>query len=70
MDLDEKFNFNILVNEKITKANKGIGVILKLAHVLPRESLSTICKSFVRSHIIMLMLIMTKLIIFNCLQYD
>ena len=67
MDLDEKFNFNILVNEKITKANKGIGVILKLAHVLPRESLSTICKSFVRSHIIMLMLIMTKLIMINCL---
>ena len=67
MDLDEKFNFNILINEKITKANKGIGVILKLAHVLPRESLSTICKSFVRSHIIMLMLIMTKLIMINCL---
>ena len=67
MDLDEKFNCNILVNEKITKANKGIGVILKLVHVLPRESLSTICKSFVRSHIIMLMLIMTKLIMINCL---
>ena len=67
MDLDEKFNFNILINEKITKANKGIEVILKLAHALPRESLSTICKSFVRSHIIMLMLIMTKLIMINCL---
>ena len=32
-------------------ANKGIGVICKLAHVLPRESLITIYKSFVRPHI-------------------
>ena len=51
MHLDEKLNFNTHVKEKITKANKGIGVIRKLAHVLPRESLITIYKSFVRPHI-------------------
>ena len=48
MHLDEKLNFNTHVKEKITKANKGIGVIHKVAHVLPRESLITIYKSFVR----------------------
>ena len=52
MHLDEKLNFNTHVKEKITKANNGIGVICKLAHVLPRESLiTTIYKSFVRPHI-------------------
>ena len=51
MHLDEKLNFNTHIKEKIAKANKGIGIIRKLAHVLPRESLVTIYKSFVRSHI-------------------
>ena len=51
MHLDEKLNFNIHIKEKIAKANKGIGIIRKLAHVLPRESLVTIYKSFVRPHI-------------------
>ena len=32
---------------KIAKANKGIGVICKLAHVLPRQSLIIIYKYFV-----------------------
>ena len=49
--LDEKLNFNTHIKENIAKANKGIGIIHKLAHVLPRESLGTICKSFVRLHI-------------------
>ena len=51
MHLDEKLNFNTHIKEKIAKANKGIGIICKLAHVLPRESLVTIYKSFVRPHI-------------------
>ena len=38
------------INEKIAKANKGIGIICKLAHILPREFLITV-KSFVRPHI-------------------
>ena len=49
--LDEKLNFNTHIKEKIAKANKGIGIIHELAHVLPRESLVTIYKSFVRPHI-------------------
>ena len=42
MHLDVKLNFNHHVKEKIAKANKGTGLICKLAHVLPRQSLLTI----------------------------
>ena len=34
----------------MTKAMKGIGVIKRLRKMLPRHSLLTICKSFVRPH--------------------
>ena len=44
-------NFRRHINEKIAKANKGIGIIRKLAHVLPRQSLITIYKYFNRSHL-------------------
>ena len=50
MHLDEKLSFNH-INEKIAKANKGIGLIRKLAHVLPRQSLITIYKSLIRPHL-------------------
>ena len=49
--LDEKLNFNHHVKEKITKTNKGIGVIKKLSNILPRDALLTIYKSFVRPHL-------------------
>ena len=49
--LDEKLNFNHHVKEKITKANKGIGVIKKLSNILPKDALFTIYKSFVRQHL-------------------
>ena len=49
--LDEKFNFNHHIGEKITKAMKGIGVIKRLSKMLPRHSLLTIYKSFVRPHL-------------------
>ena len=51
MHLDEKLNFSTHINENIAKANKSIRIIGKIAHVLPRESLITIYKSFVRPHI-------------------
>ena len=51
MYLDGQLNFNTHIKEKIAKANKGIGIIRKWAHLLPRESLITIYKSFVRPHI-------------------
>ena len=50
-NLDEKLNFNTHITEKIAKTNKGIGIIRKLAHLLPRDSFITIYKLFVRPHI-------------------
>ena len=49
--LDEKLNFSHHIKEKISKACKGIGVIRKLHCVLPRHSLLTIYKSFIRPHL-------------------
>ena len=39
------------VKEKISEANKGIGILRKLDNVLPRNSLITIYKSFIRPHL-------------------
>ena len=46
--LDEKLNFKEHVNSAISKVNKGISVLKKLRHNLPRKSLITIYKSFLR----------------------
>ena len=44
-------NFSHHVKEKIAKANKGIGLIRKLVHVLPWQSPLTIYKSFIKAHL-------------------
>ena len=44
--VDEKLNFNHHINEKIAKVNKSIGLIRKLAYVLPRQSLIAIYKYY------------------------
>ena len=49
--LDEKLNLNHHINVKISKANKGIGITKRLSHNLPRKSLITIYKSFIRPHL-------------------
>ena len=46
--LDEKLNFKQHVESAISKINKGIGVIKKLRYSLPRKSLVTIYKAFLR----------------------
>ena len=46
--LDEKLNFKKHVDGAISKVNKGISVIKKLRHTLPRKSLITIYKVFLR----------------------
>ena len=43
--LDEKLNFSNHIKEKISKANKGIGILRKLYNVLPRNSLITLHSS-------------------------
>ena len=42
LHLHEKLNFSHHINIKISKANKGIGIIKRLSHVLPRKSLLSI----------------------------
>ena len=49
--LDEKLNFSHHIKEKISKAYRGNGVIKKLQNNLPRQSLLTIYKSFIRPHL-------------------
>ena len=49
--LDEKLTFGHHLNEKISKANKGIGLIKRLYSYLPRNSLLSIYKSFIRPHL-------------------
>ena len=51
MYLDEKLNFSQHINIKISKANKEIVIIKRLSHILPRKSVITIYKSFIRSHL-------------------
>ena len=46
--LDEKLNFKQHIDNAILKINKGISVIKKLRYSLPRKSLVTIYKAFLR----------------------
>ena len=48
LTLDEKLDFKCHTQEKINKAMRGVGIIRKLSLFLPRFSLLTIYKSFVR----------------------
>ena len=49
--LDNKLSFDYHLREQISKANKGIGLIKRLRKFLPRDSLLTIYKSFIRPHL-------------------
>ena len=51
LDLDVKPTFNDHINEKIGKAMKSIGFFSKLQYFLPRSSMLTIYKSFIRPHL-------------------
>ena len=49
--LDKKLNFDHHLNEKISKAMKGISLIKRLYYYLPRKSLLTIYRSYIRPHL-------------------
>ena len=49
--LDEKLNITNHIKKEISKANKDIGIMMKLSNVLPRHSLITIYNSFIRLHL-------------------
>ena len=49
--LDEKLDLNAHITVKISKTNRGIGIIKKLQSKLPRNALLTIYKSSIRPHL-------------------
>ena len=49
--LDSKLSFEQHLSEKISKANKGIGLIKKLCYDLDRKTLLAIYKSHIRPHL-------------------
>ena len=46
-----KLDFNILVDNKIKKCYKIIGLIKRLSVSVPKKALLTICKSSIRPHV-------------------
>ena len=51
MILDSKLNFEQYLSEKISKANRGIGLIKRLRYDLDRKTLLTVYKSYIRPHL-------------------
>ena len=51
LTLDAKLSFTNCINDKINKTLKGVGLLRKLSTLLPRQSLLTIYKSFIRPHL-------------------
>ena len=51
LTLDSKLTFVIHINEKLTKARKGIGVIKYLSSYVPVKTLDQIYKIYVRPHL-------------------
>ena len=49
--LDHKLDFNEHLKIVTSKVSKGVGLLRKLNRILPRSSLLTIYKSFVRPHL-------------------
>ena len=51
LNLDEKLNFNLHLKTILDKVTRGIGILRKLRFHIPRHSLITIYKSFIRSQL-------------------
>ena len=49
--MDKKLTFNDHITSKLTTVNKLISTLRKLYHYMPRDSLVTIYKSFIRPHL-------------------
>ena len=49
--LEEKPTFNDQITSRLTTVNKLISTLRKLYHYMPRDSLVTIYKSFIRPHL-------------------
>ena len=51
LTINQKLSFTNCINDKINKTLKGVGLLRKLSTLLPRQSLLTIYKSFIRPHL-------------------
>ena len=51
LHLDLKLTFDIHIETTLTKANRTMGLLRKLQQVLPKPSLITIYKAFIRPHL-------------------
>ena len=51
LKLDEKLNFKEYLKDKFVIVNKGIGTLKKLSNYLPRHSLVTLYKAFIRPYL-------------------
>ena len=51
LTLDEKLSFKNCINDEINKPLKSVCLLRKLSMLLPRQSLLTIYKSFIRPHL-------------------
>ena len=51
LKLDKKLNFKEHLKDKFVKVNRGIEILKKLSGFLPRHSLITLYKSFIRPHL-------------------
>ena len=49
--LDNRLSFEDHLTMILNKVNKTIGLLRELQNILPRSTLLTICKSFIRSHL-------------------
>ena len=49
--LDKRLTFDRHVEDMILRANKGVGLITRLHRYIPRHSLLTIYKAFIRPHL-------------------
>ena len=51
LKLDKKLSFKKHLEDNFAKVNRGIGILKKLSGFLPRHSLITLYKSFIRPHL-------------------
>ena len=50
--IDNKLNGKLHIKQINLKLSKGIGVLYKLRHLVPKQSLKTLYSSFIQSHVL------------------
>ena len=68
MVLDNKLDFNLHLQSVKSKVNKAIGLLCNLENILPRDSLVTIYKPFIRPYLDYKYIIYNW--VYNCLFYQ